>query len=495
MVVMSNKELGDSMSMNFNKITFGNEYGTDTVEQNDLKAGLRKEGLSAEFQSIFDAFDDGNGILEQHEIDALKAEIQNAAAQDGDATTLTEQEAAGFLQKLGIKGIDSRMLFQFLSISKAQSVYIESTVRNDNDEIVINYKPNQDGESFSDSYNASNGRLNAYTVSGSDGVNFTRTYSDDGTSKGVFSYGEEVYYDSEGEVVGGKVANSLKTYTRTNNPDGSYTITFSDDRVENYDADGRWTGGITNTGEEYTNEYDEEGNRTWKCGNRSAYISKDGDLLREVDENGNSYSVATLKNNDGTKVELYNDGREYTYDELGRCIGGKRTDGTTFTYEYDSDGNYTYKDSTGEETTFNYNAKLTGGKVAGTNTTFTRTYSADDKYGSYRYDEYTQEDGSKIYKGANGKIAHRSVAGALTIRSFAKHGESFDMVMNKLGIKTAADKAAFRQANPAAAEKGKFEVGQLDVVIPKSIADHIDLDGILGNKDELNDREKPQLGI
>lgn len=483
--------------LNFNKITFGNENNVDSIEQNDLKAGLRREdfSFSGSSQSIFDVLDkDKNMILEDNEIQIVYKTLQESAAEDGDATSLTEQESKNLLQKLGLSNINPKDLFQMLSISKEISSQIDYSKRNEKnpDEIIVAYKPNVNGTTFIDTLNASNGNLKTTQTNYVDGESTITVYNDDGSSTETFSDGEIRYYNAEGICTGGKLANSLKTYKKTNNPDGGYTITFSDDKVEIFDKDGRWIGGITSDGREYQNEYDADGNRIWKCGGETTIFDKDDNRISTTDSKGNICTVITNKNLDGTKTETYSDGREYNYDEKGRLISGKYQNGTTFTYEYDKDGNYTRKNNNGEEIYYSYNEKLLGGKIGEENITYTRIYGQNDKYDNYRYDEYVKPDGSKIYKGANGKVAHRSAKGALCLKKFAHYGESFSSVMNKLGIKSSADKIAFKKANPIAAEAGKFSIDQLDVIIPKSLEGKINLTSILGDK--VNDK-KPAMGL
>ena len=56
----------------------------------------------------------------------------------------------------------------------------------------------------------------------------------------------------------------------------------------------------------------------------------------------------------------------------------------------------------------------------------------------------------------------------------AKNGESFDETMKRLGIKD-EDREVFRKANKKAEARGWFMVGELDVTIPKELAEKLDL--------------------
>ena len=47
--------------------------------------------------------------------------------------------------------------------------------------------------------------------------------------------------------------------------------------------------------------------------------------------------------------------------------------------------------------------------------------------------------------------------------------------MNRLGITDPADQELFRKANSAAAKRGYFRVGMMEITIPKIIADKINI--------------------
>ena len=77
--------------MNYD-LTLGKGKDAQQISSNDLKGGIKKEDIKDEkMRSIFEALDDGNNILEQKEIDALNAKVQEAAAKDGDATNLSKK--------------------------------------------------------------------------------------------------------------------------------------------------------------------------------------------------------------------------------------------------------------------------------------------------------------------------------------------------------------------------------------------------------------------
>ena len=61
------------------------------------------------------------------------------------------------------------------------------------------------------------------------------------------------------------------------------------------------------------------------------------------------------------------------------------------------------------------------------------------------------------------------------IKTSAKNGEKFDATMERLGITEDADKEIFRKANKKAEARGWFLVGELDVNIPKELAEKLDL--------------------
>ena len=120
--------------MNYD-LTLGKGKDAQQISSNDLKGGIKKEDIKDEkMRSIFEALDDGNNILEQKEIDALNAKVQEAAAKDGDATNLSNREARKLIKSLGLKGFKVEDLFNFLSTVKQAGVNTkaEETENEDN---------------------------------------------------------------------------------------------------------------------------------------------------------------------------------------------------------------------------------------------------------------------------------------------------------------------------------------------------------------------------
>ncbi len=258
------------------------------------------------------------------------------------------------------------------------------------------------------------------------------------------------------------------------------TETTYDDKgnalIETYkDVKGSVTSSIERTyndkGKELTHiEKDAKGNITWNY--EYTYDDKGKELTYiEKDAKGNirwSY--------------------EYTYDDKGKELTHIEKDAKgnitgNYEYTYDDKGNQlteTWKDDKGKVTEsreYTYDDK--GNKL-------TETWK-DDKGKVTESCETTYDDkGNRLtraYNATNNETeiwddnisTFIKVTDKNDIKTSAKNGEKFDATMERLGITEDADKEIFRKANKKAEARGWFLVGELDVNIPKELAEKLDL--------------------
>ena len=111
------------------------------VASKDIKAGIKKEDIKDnKLLSIFNTYDNGNEILEENEINRLKQDLQNAAAEDGDSTDLSNREARHFINSLGIHA-RAKDLIAFINKLVESSINIKSCIT-DNENITTTKEEN-----------------------------------------------------------------------------------------------------------------------------------------------------------------------------------------------------------------------------------------------------------------------------------------------------------------------------------------------------------------
>ncbi len=463
--------------MDYN-LTLGKGKDAQQISSNDLKGGVKKEDIKDEkMRSIFEALDDGNGILEEKEVNQLKAKVQEAASKDGDATNLSNKEAKSLIKSLGLKGFKVEDVFRFLSTVKAAGVNIDYQTRDaeNPDEIVIKYKPDAEGNSVIERHRSNDGGLIGSIVQDKNNNTMIK--------------------NADNRITSGK--NDVGEYTRTYHEDGGYTDAYKDGRIRNFDRDGKWVSGTDREGETYTRTYHEDGGYTDLYG--------DGEILK-YDRNDKLLSGEldgkTWKNeyhDDGSYTRTYSNGEIREYDENGKLLSGE-LDGKTWKIEYHDDGSFTRKFGDGETEEYDQNGKRLSGKLAD-GTVFEEKYGDD---GNLKYREYTPKDGSKFYYGADGKSYAQKTANG-NFKVSPKQGETFDDTMARLGITNPDDQEMFKKANPKAYKRGYFLLtkpgnAEGDVYIPKVLADKLNVENML--VDETAEMEKhknalktPQMGI
>ena len=425
--------------MDYN-LTLGKGKDAQQISSNDLKGGVKKEDIKDEkMRSIFEALDDGNGILEEKEVNQLKAKVQEAASKDGDATNLSNKEAKSLIKSLGLKGFKVEDVFRFLSTVKAAGVNIDYQTRDaeNPDEIVIKYKPDAEGNSVIERHRSNDGGLIGSIVQDKNNNTMIK--------------------NADNRITSGK--NDVGEYTRTYNEDGGYTDAYKDGRIRNFDRDGKWVSGTDREGETYTRTYHEDGGYTDLYGDGEILKYDRNDKLLSGELDGKTWKIEY--HDDGSFTRKFGDGETEEYDQNGKRLSGKLADGTVFEEKYGDDGNLKYREYTPKD----------GSKFY---------YGADGK-------SYAQ-------KTANGNFKVSPKQGETFDDTMARLGitNPDDQEMFKKANPKAYKRGYFLLTKPGNAEG--------DVYIPKVLADKLNVENML--VDETAEMEKhknalktPQMGI
>lgn len=477
------------MSGDFNiKIGQGN-LNQDSLQSNSLKRDYFKN--DAAMLSIFNAIDDGNGILDNNEIARVNQMIQEAAAEDGNSAELSEQEGNSLLNKLGLSNLKIDSLINFLGYSSKIKSNTNVTYNQDNSYTETNDVATYDYDK--------NGNMTKITLP--DGRYTEFIYNDDGTVTHKTNDGME-FITKDDVVTGGKDANG--TYKMEYTSDGICSQTYTDGKYEGsiftYNKDGIMTGRKNADGTEFAFTYGEDGSYTstdvnsgleihYKKNNdgsgtstdsygRTCNFDKDGKLTSGSDKYGN-YEVRY--NEDGTSTLTYTDGARkgttFYYDKNGKSTRRVNPDNTSYKFIHSKNGDYTaINEQTQEETNWTFSKD-------GTYSTTLADGSKNVYNYEVSYNESTMSSGAKIYQSDNGGYAKYTRKGE--IKTTCRRNETFEETMKRLGITSEQDQALFKAANKKAAKRGRFIYGANDIVIPKSIASKIKMTNVL----------KPQMGI
>ncbi|MCQ2738945.1 MAG: hypothetical protein MJ237_01820 [bacterium] len=416
------------------------------LKKEDLKGGVRKEDIKDEIlRSIFDKLDDGNGILEQSEMEKFQEALVNAAKQDGDETNLSKKEAKAWLKALGLGNIDVSKMFEFLGQVKQISANIDYSTRDveNPDEIIVVKKKDADGKQVTEIYDDKDGSLNRTiekqqngttlvrdiknnTLTGvdKDDKKFTRTQNKDGGYTDKYESGVEITYDKDGKKIGGKLANGT-TFTVKYNDDGSYTITLDQGEIQNYDKDGKMTDAKLPDGKTVRRTYNQDGSYVDTLSNGEIQnYDKDGKMINGKLANGTTFTVKYNKDGSYTQYFTETDGStyEYSYDKDGREVSGKNSKGITWTRTYNTDGSSVKTWSDGEIDNYDKDGKRIGGKLAN-GTTFTVKYNKDGSYTQY----FTETDGSTYeysYDKDGREVSGKNPGGITWTRTYNTDGSS-----------------------------------------------------------------------
>lgn len=427
--------------MDYN-LTLGKGKDAQQISSNDLKGGVRKDDIEdKKMRSIFEALDNGNGILEENEVNQLKAKVQEAAAKDGDATNLSNKEAKSLIKSLGLKGFKAEDVFRFLGIVKEAGVYIDyqTTDAKNPDEIVIKY-------------NNITGQINKYDKNGKnlskkfadgDMWEFKYEYHKDGSyTKNIIFHtnglveetGQKIEYDKDGRELCETSKDGQIIWKNEYNKNGSYTTKYTDGDYINYDKFGRETSGQLD-GESWTRKYHKDGSCTEKYSSGEVIeYDKFGRQLNGQREKGITWTKEY--NTDGSYTKKYSNGESATYDKKDRELSRILDDGTTWKNEYHEDGSYTRTYSNGGTQEFDHNGNIIINQEPVNSTTWedkthedgssTRTYS-DGKF--IKYDKNGKEMSGKLADGTtwvneqNGNGSYTSTYSNGEIITFDKDGK------------------------------------------------------------------------
>ncbi len=224
--------------------------------------------------SIFQVFDDGNGILDKSETERMLACLKEAAAADGNNSDFSKKDADKLVKSLGTKKVSRKDVQEFFGqlegISKKQSKNvvkinellgedtdaetrkalidkicgqdenIESIDRIDRDAIRIRYKENGDKQSITEKYDSAGKLIETQEIqnfSSSSWEANSHTYD----RLSPYSYKEITVKDCEGRIQSKKVYGLVDVnYEYKYNDDDSYAVKSDYDKSEKiYDAEGK----------------------------------------------------------------------------------------------------------------------------------------------------------------------------------------------------------------------------------------------------------------
>lgn len=468
-------------------VRLGKAKSADSIDLNSLKAGLsandvtnsvfsendtKNQQLKNDYSNIFKALDtDGKtaGVLEESEISSLKDKIHEYSKNE----VFSKREAGKLLDSLGLKNVKAETFFGFLKDVVGISEKIETAETDDNGNTTVKYAPTNDEQR---------------TVKKNAKGDVMQTKTENIQNKTF------IIQDGTGKIIQGK--DSIGNYTRTELGNSSYRITRGEVYTDYTDKNDQQVeiGGKDKEGE-YKKIQLENGDYRIQRGDKYKDFSidngkpieiggkdKDGEYTRTELDNG---YMLTRKN----PASLRKATTETTYDDKGNAliktykdVKGNVTSSIESTY--DDKGNQlteTWKDDKGKVTEsyiYTYDDKgnqLTGtwkdnkGKVI---SSWIYTY---DENGNDLITIHRDTVNNEINVWDTNNLSNSVVETDKNIRTSAKNGEKFDATMERLGITEDADKEIFRKANKKAEARGWFLVGELDVNIPKELAEKLDL--------------------
>lgn len=468
-------------------VRLGKAKSADSIDLNSLKAGLsandvtnsvfsendtKNQQLKNDYNNIFKALDtDGKtaGVLEESEISSLKDKIHEYSKNE----VFSKREAGKLLDSLGLKNVKAETFFGFLKDVVGISEKIETAETDDNGNTTVKYAP-------------TNNEQRTVKKNAKGDVMQTKT---ENIQNKTFTI-----QDGTGKIIQGK--DSIGNYTRTELGNSSYRITRGEVYTDYTDKNDQQVeiGGKDKEGE-YKKIQLENGDYRIQRGDKYKDFSIDNGKPIEIggkDKNGeytrteldNGYML-TRKN----PASLRKATTETTYDDKGNAliktykdVKGNVTSSIESTY--DDKGNQlteTWKDDKGKVTeSYIYTYDDQGNQLTGT---------WKDNKGKvisswiYTYDEngndlitiHRDTVNNEINVWDTNNLSNSVVETDKNIRTSAKNGEKFDATMERLGITEDADKEIFRKANKKAEARGWFLVGELDVNIPKELAEKLDL--------------------
>ena len=467
-------------------VRLGKAKSADSIDLNSLKAGLsandvtnsvfsendtKNQQLKNDYSNIFKALDtDGKtaGVLEESEISSLKDKIHEYSKNE----VFSKREAGKLLDSLGLKNVKAKTFFGFLKDVVGISEKIETAETDDNGNTTVKYAPTNDEQR---------------TVKKNAKGDVMQTKTENIQNKTF------IIQDGTGKIIQGK--DSIGNYTRTELGNSSYRITRGEVYTDYTDKNDQQVeiGGKDKEGE-YKKIQLENGDYRIQRGDKYKDFSidngkpieiggkdKDGEYTRTELDNGymltrknpaslrEATTETTYDDKGNALIETYKDVKGSVTSSIERTYNDK---GKELTYiQKDAKGNirwnyeYTYDDKGNQLTQTEKDAK--GNIIESIETTY------DDKGNSLTTTYNDTNNETEIW--ADNISTFIKVTDKNDIKTSAKNGEKFDATMERLGITEDADKEIFRKANKKAEARGWFLVGELDVNIPKELAEKLDL--------------------
>lgn len=144
------------------EIGFGKLGKMGSLDLSRLKSGVKKTDLQNDVQkSIFDKVDkNGNGVLEEGEVNALSQSLQELAGKDNN---ISDKEAQNFFKQNNMQDVESQQLYEFVSQLGVDSDKIDNaskqTMKDGTEAVVVQYKPDDTGTTNTDFMNSDTGEV------------------------------------------------------------------------------------------------------------------------------------------------------------------------------------------------------------------------------------------------------------------------------------------------------------------------------------------------
>lgn len=349
-------------------IQLGNNGKYGSIQQASIKGGVKLEQIKdKKLQAIFQSIDDGNGVLDEKEIEAL----MNGLNSDEDKGTITSKEVKKFLKAAkengSLKDVKKEDVFKFLSeVSQASENIKSSQIGQDNNGnkfVLIEYNDGTTETVFPNNKKEITATENGVTITKvyQDNKLLKETKVENGTTT-------ETEYSEDGEtpttqIIKSSADNSVKTIVyEGKNPksakvkrgivtenyvyqDGKEILT---DKVENegiaakekrttytYNDDGTTTAVTTEVGRITTAKLNGETLL-------SSVAQEDNQTIETTVQDGVK-TVRTTNKSDNTVVEVVTDGTKETTTHIN--ADGKKVsqtvvkDGQIYEVKYDGKGN------------------------------------------------------------------------------------------------------------------------------------------------------------
>lgn len=144
------------------EIGFGKLGKMGSLDLSRLKSGVKKTDLQNDVQkSIFDKIDkNGNGVLEEGEVNALSQSLQELAGKDNN---ISDKEAQNFFKQNNMQDVESQQLYEFVSQLGVDSDKIDNaskqTMKDGTEAVAVQYKPDDTGTTNTDFMNSDTGEV------------------------------------------------------------------------------------------------------------------------------------------------------------------------------------------------------------------------------------------------------------------------------------------------------------------------------------------------